>query len=130
MVRRLAGLGASVVVADINGPGAERVAAGIVADGGTARPCPVDVAQPDQIRTMVDGALSDFGRVDILHNNAMAGSPLDLDVVNLDLAAWDLAMSVNLRGYLLGCQAVLPTCWSVARASSSTRRRIRPAPGT
>jgi len=108
VVRTLADRGASVVVADINGPGAERVAAGIVADGGAARAWTVDVAQPDQIRAMVDGALSDFGRVDILHNNAMAGSPLDLDVVNLDLGAWDLAMSVNLRGYLLGCRAVLP----------------------
>jgi NAD(P)-dependent dehydrogenase (short-subunit alcohol dehydrogenase family) len=108
VVRTLARRGASVVVADINGPGAEQVAEAIAADGGRARPCTVDVAQPDQVHAMVATALAAFGRVDILHNNAMAGSPLDLDVVHLDLAAWDLAMSVNLRGYLVGCQAVLP----------------------
>ena len=108
VVRTLAQRGARVVIADIDGAGARRVAEAIVKDGGIAQPLTVDVSQPAQVRSMVDEAISRFGQVDVLHNNAVAGSPLDVDVVNMDPAAWDLAMTVNLRGYLLGCQAVLP----------------------
>jgi NAD(P)-dependent dehydrogenase (short-subunit alcohol dehydrogenase family) len=107
-VRMMAGRGAAVVVADIDDGGAQRVAGEIVQGGGSASAVAVDVSKPAQVQAMIDAALSTFGRVDILHNNAVGGSPLDTDVVNMDLDAWDSAMAVNLRGYLLGCRAVLP----------------------
>ncbi len=107
-VRTMAERGASVVVADIDGDGARRVASEVAGEGGTAIAVTVDVSQPADVEAMIDAARSAYGRVDVLHNNAVGGSPLDADVVNMDLAAWDAAMAVNLRGYLLGCKAVLP----------------------
>jgi NAD(P)-dependent dehydrogenase (short-subunit alcohol dehydrogenase family) len=88
--------------------GAQPVAEEIVRNGGSATPVTVDVSEPDQVQEMIDVSLSACGRVDILHNNAVGGSPFDTDVVNMDLDAWDSAMAVNLRGYLLGRKAVLP----------------------
>jgi NAD(P)-dependent dehydrogenase (short-subunit alcohol dehydrogenase family) len=108
VARTLADRGARVVVADVDEDGGQRVAGDIVAAGAEALAVAVDVSVPEQVQAMIERAISEFGRVDILHNNAMAGSPGDSDVVHMDLDAWDLAMSVNLRGYLLGCRAVLP----------------------
>lgn len=108
VARHLAGLGARVVIADLDADGAERVADDIRGEGGEALAMAVDVGDPPQIERMVAETIRAFGRVDILHNNAVAGSPLDVDVLHMDLEAWELAMRVNLRGYMLGCKAVLP----------------------
>lgn len=108
VARKFAECGAQVVIADIDGDGAGRVADDICADGGKALPLRVDVGDPAQVEGMVTKTIRAFGKVDILHNNAVAGSPKDVDVLNMDLEAWDLAMRVNLRGYMLGCKAVLP----------------------
>jgi NAD(P)-dependent dehydrogenase (short-subunit alcohol dehydrogenase family) len=105
VVRTLADRGARVVVADIDDANGRRVAGEI---GEAAIAVEVDVSVPEQVQAMIDRAISAFGRVDILHNNAVGGSPGDSDVVHMDLDAWDRAMTVNLRGYLLGCRAVLP----------------------
>ena len=117
VVRTLARRGARVVVADIDIEGANRVAADIEADGGSALALSVDVGEPVQIIRMVDEVLAAFGQIDVLHNNAVGGSPLDSDVLHMDIEAWDRAMAVNLRGYMLGCQAVLPTMLAQGRGS-------------
>ena len=53
-----------------------------------------------------------FGRIYILHNNAAIQSDAqrqkDLDVVNLDVAAWDMAMAVNVRGAMLMSKFAVP----------------------
>src|SRR5512143_810797 len=59
--------GAQVLVADINGPAAAKVADAI---GPSARPCTVDVSDGKQVKAMVDQALSAFGDLDVVVNNA------------------------------------------------------------
>jgi NAD(P)-dependent dehydrogenase (short-subunit alcohol dehydrogenase family) len=101
----LAGIVAWKVTDIVN---ARRVASDIAEAGAEAMAVEVDVSAPAQVHSLIDQAISAFGRVDILHNNAVGATPGDSDVVHMDLDAWDTAMTINLRGYLLGCRAVLP----------------------
>jgi NAD(P)-dependent dehydrogenase (short-subunit alcohol dehydrogenase family) len=108
---RMAEQGAAVIVADINKKGAEEVAAGIRKLNRRALAVEVDVSQEEQVRAMIATAVSEFGSLDILHNNA---GPTDLlalkdrDLVNLEVDMWDRAMSVALRGPMLSCKHAVP----------------------
>src|SRR5438105_11259048 len=75
--RRLAEEGARVLVADIDGTGARRNVEAIRASGGTAEPLECDVGLDDGIRAMVEQAVTHWGKLDILVNNAYArlGAP-------------------------------------------------------
>ena len=103
--RVLALHGAKVAIVDINGEAAQEVAAGIEAAGGKALAVRTDISQEADVRAMVEAVVARFGRVDVLHNNAAILSVeqrrCDRDVVNMDVEAWDRAMSVNLRGAML-----------------------------
>ena len=72
----------------------------------------IDLTSEDQIKAFVVKVAARFGRIDILHNNAAIQSDSqrqrDLDGVNLDTAAWDMAMAVNVRGAMLMCKYVIP----------------------
>jgi 3-oxoacyl-[acyl-carrier protein] reductase len=104
--RRLAEEGAAVVIAELDGPAAERVAAEV---GGLA--LATDVADEASVDNMARRALERFGRIDVLVNNAaifatvpMSRAPFD----EIDPAEWDRMMAVNLRGTWLACRAVVP----------------------
>ena len=104
--RRLAEEGAQLVIAELDGPAAERVAAEV---GGIA--VHTDVADEKSVNDMARRAVERFGRIDILVNNAaifhtvpMSRAPFD----EIDPAEWDRMMAVNLRGTWLACRAVIP----------------------
>jgi len=106
--RRLAADGANVVLADIDADAA-RAAAGTI-PGATA--LAVDLTDEGSVKALADGIVARFGRIDVLHNNAAiqndAQRQRDLDVVNLDVGAWDMAMAVNVRGAMLMSRHVIP----------------------
>ena len=103
----LAREGAAVVVADINTDGAERVADGISAEGGTALAVPVDVSDPDSAKAMADRTLAEFGGIDYLVNNAAIFGGMKLDfLLTVDWDYYKKFMSVNLDGALLCTRAV------------------------
>jgi NAD(P)-dependent dehydrogenase (short-subunit alcohol dehydrogenase family) len=106
----LARAGASVLVADIVAEKAETTCGEIAEAGGRARWLNVDVAEEAQVAEMIDYAVSVFGRIDILHNNAAAtgASTGDHDLLEMDPSVWDLTMSVNLRGPMLGAKHAIP----------------------
>lgn len=105
----LARYGASVVVAGHSLAGAEEVAADICEEGGIAIAVGVDVAIEEQVKAMVDAAVSAFGGVDALHNNAAATKMhRDHDVVNVSTEVWDETMAINLRGPFFGCKYAIP----------------------
>jgi NAD(P)-dependent dehydrogenase (short-subunit alcohol dehydrogenase family) len=106
----LARRGASVVVADIDGDGAVAHAGRIEGDGGTALGVQADVSYESSVVEMIYAAISAFGRLDILHNNAAAThkSVEDRDVTTMDVEVWDVTMAVNLRGAFLGCKYAIP----------------------
>ena len=106
--RRLAADGATVVLADI-----DLAAATVAADsipGSVAMA--VNLTDEDSVKALADAITARFGRIDVLHNNAAIQSDAqrqkDLDVVHLDVAAWDLAMAVNVRGAMLMSKYVIP----------------------
>ena len=104
--RRLADEGAAVVIAELDAPAGERVAAEV---GGLA--VRTDVSEEASVGEMARRTLERYGRVDILVNNAaifatvpMSRAPFD----EIDPAEWDRMMAVNLRGTWLACRAVIP----------------------
>jgi len=100
---RLAREGASVVVADLAAPDAERVAAAIAAAGGRAAAVAADVRRSEQARALVEEAGRRFGGLDILVNNAGVGKIIPfLETTERD---WDLMFDVNCKGLLWCSQA-------------------------
>jgi meso-butanediol dehydrogenase/(S,S)-butanediol dehydrogenase/diacetyl reductase len=69
--KRLAAEGASVAVVDLNEDGAKRVVDEIRKAGGKAESFKANIAMPEQVEAMVKFATDKFGRLDILHNNAI-----------------------------------------------------------
>jgi len=78
----------------------------IRAHGGEALPVKVDVSDEKGVRKMVEITLEEFGRVDILVNNAALNRPAFFRDMPLD--HWDMIMKVNMRGPVLCAKAVLP----------------------
>lgn len=104
--------GAGVVVASLTGDSAEAVAAEIHAAGGRAVAIKADVADAERNKAMIDAAIAEFGRIDILHNNAMMTAQdyvaRDLDLLEFDPQAFQHFMDVNVVGGLLACRHALP----------------------
>jgi NAD(P)-dependent dehydrogenase (short-subunit alcohol dehydrogenase family) len=109
--RRMASEGAAVVVADLNAKGADDVASEIVDAGGRAVACETDVRSEESVKAMVARAVEEFGRLDILHNNAadLSNESMGRDemIEDMDVEIWDRSMLVNLRGPMLGCKHAL-----------------------
>jgi citronellol/citronellal dehydrogenase len=78
----------------------------IRAAGGTAIAVKCDIGEPSDIDRLVETALEEFGRVDVLVNNAMASARAAFTESTVD--QWDLSMRVNVRSLYLLCQAVVP----------------------
>jgi len=95
-----------VVVADINGAEAERVAGELR----SAVAAEVDVSDEPSVVRMVETAVESFGGLDVLHNNATDSSTnaVDTDIVTLDMAVFDRLVAVNLKGQVMGCKHAIP----------------------
>jgi len=109
--RALAGEGACVVVAEIDGKAADVTAASLQAEGAEALAVVTDVADETSTRGLARAALERFGRIDVLINNAAVFATIPISRVPLDeisVEEWDRVMAVNLRGVFLACKAVLP----------------------
>ncbi len=99
---RLAADGAAVACTDIDGPGAEAVAARIRAAGGEALALEHDVASRPAWAAAVEAAIEAFGHLDVLVNNA--GITRDRTLLKMVDDEWDAVIDVHLRGTYLGCQ--------------------------
>ncbi len=92
--------GARVVIADVDAEKAEQVAASL---GDAAVFQPTDVSDADQVQAAVDKAVSHFGGLDIMFNNAGIGSPLK-GFLRDDLDDFARIFGVNLFGVIAGTQ--------------------------
>jgi NAD(P)-dependent dehydrogenase (short-subunit alcohol dehydrogenase family) len=116
----MAAEGASVAVADINGPGATDVAEEITALHGKAVPIVVDVREEQSVAEMVDATMGGFGRLDVLNNNAADHSNIgasDGEIADLSVEVWDRIMAANLRSVMLGCKHAVPAMLRNAEGS-------------
>ena len=100
--------GADVVVADVNGPGAEETVRLIKADNapGDAIGVTADVSDSAAVERMVSEALRAFGGVDFLVNNA--GIPLYAEIEDTREEDFERIVAVNLKGPFLCSKRVLP----------------------
>ncbi|MEW6752712.1 MAG: 3-oxoacyl-ACP reductase FabG [Candidatus Latescibacterota bacterium] len=103
----LARAGADVVVNDIDGERAARVAATVQARGRRALWRVASVADPAAVAAMVDAAWEELGPIDILVNNAGIYVPHEGGLETLPLEAWHAILDVNLHGVFHCTQAVL-----------------------
>jgi 3-oxoacyl-[acyl-carrier protein] reductase len=105
----LAKEGAKVVVADIQDAEASKVAADIKQTGGEAMAVAVDVTSPEKTQAMAATALKQYGRIDVLVNNAGLYSALKKkNFMEIDAGEWDRVMAVNVKGLFLCVKAVYP----------------------
>ena len=104
VARRLAAAGAAVVAA-ARGDHADGVAAEIRAGGGRAVGVSVDVTDRQRIDAMVRTALDEYGRIDVLVNNA--GIVRDQLALRMSPADWDAVVATNLTAAFTCARAVL-----------------------
>jgi len=100
--------GAKVVLADVNADAGEALAQSVRSEGGEAIFVSCNVSQAEECQGMIRAAEEQFGRLDILFNNAGIMHDGDGDAVSTEEAIWDLTMAVNLKGVYLGCKYGIP----------------------
>ena len=98
--------GAKVVIGDISEDEGKAVEAQISEAGGQALFVRLDVTQESDWTSAVDQAVSRFGKLDVLVNNAGISSRAFTDDIGID--AWDKIMEVNSKGVFLGTRAAVP----------------------
>ena len=101
--------GAKVLAVDRDAASAAETAKVIRDEGGTAESFQADVTREDQLKQCIADSVARWGRLDILHNNvgiSVAGG--DASPTEITEAAFDLIMTVNLRGVVMACKHALP----------------------
>ncbi|HXY14470.1 MAG TPA: SDR family oxidoreductase [Terriglobales bacterium] len=101
-----AGEGARVVIADLNKEAGEAVVSEIRDLGGRAAFERADVTNARDCERLVDRAMREFGRIDVLFNNA--GIIRRASVAELSEADWDRVMAVNVKSIFFLCRLVIP----------------------
>ncbi len=109
IARRLASEGASVLIADINEPAALANVEGIRQAGGTAEAIRTDVAIHEDVRAMVERAVTLWGRLDILVNNAYSpGNGHAGSAEEVSAQQWDEGMAILVKAIFLGVKYSVP----------------------
>jgi len=103
---KLAREGADVTVAELNPESGAQSRDAVEALGRRALLTPVDVADPKQVRAMVEQVLKAWGRIDVLVNNA--GFDRGATLLKVKEEDWDAVLGVHLKGTFNCIQAVSP----------------------
>ena len=98
--------GATVVLGARRTDRLDRLVTEIEAAGGEARARALDITSREDTKAFVDAARAEFGRVDVIVNNAGV-MPLSL-MASMKVDEWDRMVDVNIKGVLYGIAAVLP----------------------
>jgi NAD(P)-dependent dehydrogenase (short-subunit alcohol dehydrogenase family) len=106
LCRTLSGAGATVITADIREDLIQRVASESRSNGSQMTPMVLDVTDEARVDEAIHRIAAEFGRLDILINNA--GTDKTLPVEELSTDDWDRVIAVNLRGPFLLSKAAFP----------------------
>ncbi|QJX02598.1 SDR family oxidoreductase [Alcanivorax sp. IO_7] len=104
--RHFAERGASVVLAARRQDRIDALAKELTDAGHQAKAIQTDVTDKAQMQNLVDGAVKEFGRIDVLLNNAGLMPLAPMEEAKID--EWDQMIDVNLKGTLYGIAAALP----------------------
>ena len=100
--------GAAVVVVDVVDDGGRQTVDQITSQGGRASYIHADVSSAKDSEAMVVHAEREFGRLNVLFNNAGIMHSSDDDAISTSEETWELTMRVNARGVFLGCKYGIP----------------------
>ncbi|AJR25351.1 MULTISPECIES: SDR family NAD(P)-dependent oxidoreductase [Sphingobium] len=104
--------GATVIVADIRAEAAEMTAQAVVDAGGSARAMTVDVGEQADLEHMIGQTVADFGRIDVLFNNALYVNQdhamRDMDFLAFDPDIFLANLRVNVLGAVLASKLAIP----------------------
>lgn len=104
-VTALAAAGARVTFGDVLHDAGASLAVSLAAQGHDVGYAPLDLAQPESIRTFIEGAAQRMGGIDSLINNAAITNSGGKLAGELSVDTWDAVMNVNVRGTWLMCTA-------------------------
>ncbi|MFE2985555.1 SDR family NAD(P)-dependent oxidoreductase [Streptomyces sp. NPDC059262] len=106
--RRFAAEGARVAVTDVDPREAEKTVAGIREQGGAARAFTCDVGSRESVEAAVAATVEEFGRLDVLVNNAYACAPDAALFEDEPDEVWARDLDITLTGAYRCCRAALP----------------------
>ena len=114
--RKLASLGAAVVIADLNLENAQKVASSIVENGGKAIAVAMDVTNEDAVNTGVERAVKELGSIDVLVSNA--GIQIVAPIEEYAFADWKKMLAIHLDGAFLTTKAAIKHMYDSKRGGS------------
>ena len=100
--------GASVVVVDVVDDAGQKTVDEVTSQGGRASYIHADVSSAKDTASMIAHAEREFGRLNVVFNNAGIMHSSDDDAVSTSEETWDLTMRINARGVFLGCKFAIP----------------------
>lgn len=103
----LADAGITIIVADVRLELAEKVAQNLRDVGKEAMAVGLDVSNAEQVKNVIEKIVSQYGRVDVLVNNA--GVDLTVPIEEMPLHEWERILNVNLTGPFIMSKAVFPS---------------------
>lgn len=118
IAKELAGLGARIVLADINEAGAQRVADEIATTNGEAVPFKADSASPDDNNEAVAFAVRTYGKLNYAVNNAGIGGNA-APTGEVDIEDWDRVIDINLNGILYAMRYQIPAMLEAGASESA-----------
>src|SRR6185436_14154307 len=96
--------GAAILAVDVNEQAAADTVAEIQRNGAKAAAYRAYVSKARECQQMVAAAEREFGRLNVLFNNAGIMHAKDDDAIATDESVWDLTLDVNAKGVFLGCK--------------------------
>ena len=130
IAERFAREGGQVIVTDSNEQGANETTAGIIGEGFSAATYLADISSGEACRKLVADVISDFGKIDVLINNA--GINRRGPLMELTQEDWDLTLAVNVTSMFHLCQATIPHMIKAgggAIVNTASQWGLHPAPG-
>jgi len=100
--------GADVVVVDVDDKHGRETVEAVEGKGGKAHYVHADVSRAGDCREMIAAAEKQFGKLNVLFNNAGIMHSQDDDVISTEEKIWDLTMNINAKGVFFGCKYGIP----------------------
>lgn len=105
---RFASAGMNLVLADVEEPALASAHQELLDDGARVLAVPVDVRRAADVEALLEASLAEFGRVNVVCNNAGVAGPLGLSVEELAVEDWEWVLGVDLWGVIHGTRVFVP----------------------
>ncbi|WP_341317524.1 3-hydroxybutyrate dehydrogenase [Paraburkholderia sp. IMGN_8] len=114
--RKLASLGAAVVIADLNLGNAQKAASSIIEAGGKALAIEMDVTNEDAVDQGIENVVEEFGGIDVLVSNA--GIQIVNSIEEYAFTDWKKMLAIHLDGAFLTTRAAIRHMYAAGRGGS------------